>query len=94
MQEQFPVPRCVANIHIHLPAGKRNERTGEGMLLQGQSHRKPGYPMRAIDEAQLEAWDEQNTEKFAVQSDVTSTTLSPKRADAERIGTKKQTPIE
>lgn len=62
--------------------------------MQGQSHRKPGYPMRAIDEGQLEAWDLENVEKFEIQTDVISATLVPTRTDAARIGTKKTTPID
>ncbi|WP_067617413.1 hypothetical protein [Alicyclobacillus acidiphilus] len=61
--------------------------------MQGQTHRKPGPPMRNIDEDQLQAWDKENVEKLAVHRDALDRKRTPTAADAADIGEKRNSPL-
>ncbi|SIS64839.1 hypothetical protein [Alicyclobacillus vulcanalis] len=62
--------------------------------MQGQTHRKPGPPMRNFGEHLLETADREAMDQWAIRDTVTEHTLTPKPEDAERMGQKRTSPIQ
>ncbi|GMA55973.1 hypothetical protein C7445_10557 [Alicyclobacillus sacchari] len=62
--------------------------------MQGQTHRKPGPPMRNFDQHELMERDREIAEHHAIHTTVNDHTLVPTREDAERIGRKRTSPID
>ncbi|MFD1674900.1 hypothetical protein [Alicyclobacillus fodiniaquatilis] len=56
--------------------------------MQGETHRKPGPPMRDFNPDALEHWSKDSVEKMGVKAPVSDETLAPKREDAARMGLK------
>ncbi|WP_206832419.1 hypothetical protein [Alicyclobacillus fructus] len=62
--------------------------------MQGETHRKPGPPMRNFGEKLLAEGDRQAMEQWAIRDTPDEHTLTPKPEDAERIGQKRTSPIQ
>lgn len=61
--------------------------------MQEQTHRKPGPPMRNIDEDAMEVWDKENLDKLSVHSKSVDRDRTPAVEDAQTVGTKRNSPL-
>ncbi|WP_041695270.1 hypothetical protein [Alicyclobacillus acidocaldarius] len=61
--------------------------------MQGETHRKPGPPMRNIGEKLLAEGDRQALEQWAIRDTLEEHTLTPTPEDGRRIGQKRTSPI-
>lgn len=61
--------------------------------MNGESHRKPGPPLRPFDERSLEKLDAENVNKLGPQKSLTAS-IAPSKKDAKRMGIDKRTPID
>ncbi|WP_281758829.1 hypothetical protein [Alicyclobacillus hesperidum] len=64
------------------------------MFVQGQTHRKPGPPMRNFDQHELMERDREIAEHYAIHTTLNDHSLAPKPEDAKRIGSKRTSPID
>lgn len=60
--------------------------------MNGESHRKPGPPLRPFDEDDLAKWDKENLDKLGPQKSL-GASLAPNADDAKNLGIDKRSPI-
>lgn len=60
--------------------------------MKGETHRKPGPPLRRFDEGALEKWDKDNLNKLGPQSGLDAS-LAPNADDADNMRIGKRSPI-